>query len=128
MKQKVELLDILNKETIFDDYATITTIGNNGIQIEMKLENSTFLWKCYEKGIVIESRSDYIVVLTLKDNARTKGHIETEFGDIPLQCETMIYGMNDQYIEIKYNLIQNNEGQLFHFILKLDKEEYYGIH
>ncbi|MGM9947602.1 hypothetical protein [Floccifex sp.] len=112
MNLKVTLMDLIQKELIFDGWALIKKI-KNGISIEM----DTITWKVYEKGLIIESKSDYKVVLMLKDQSQTKGNIETEFGCLDLQCETSLYRINGNCIEIKYQLIQGNESQLFHFIV-----------
>lgn len=112
MNLKVTLMDSIQKNMIFDGWASIEKI-KNGASIKM----DTITWKVYEKGLVIESESDCKVVLMLKEHSKTKGHIETEFGCLDLQCETSLYRINGNCIEIKYRLIQGSESQLFHFTI-----------
>ena len=56
-----------------------------------------------------------------------KGHIETEFGKIELDCHTSHYDVNENCVEVKYSLIQGNEEQKFHFVLYINKEETYAV-
>lgn len=122
------MLDLLNNVTVFCDYAQIESLKNNGISILMESDNLKYNWKCYEKGLMIESISEYKVNLTLRNNNITQGHIETEYGIIYLQCKTSIYKMNEKCIEVKYDLIQGEDKQPFHFVLEISKEETYAIH
>lgn len=80
-----------------------------------------------EKGLVIRSESDVLVNLTLRLNSQTKGHIETEFGQIDLDCHTSHYDVDENHIEVKYSLIQGNEEQKFHFVLYINKEDTYAV-
>lgn len=128
MKIQVQLIDLLNNEIVYHGLAQTEDIKNNGLCIYMKNKKMSYIWKCYEKGLAIESISDYKVSLTLRENNVTKGHIETEYGIIYLQCKTSLYKMNEKCIEVKYDLIQGNETQPFHFVLNLNKEEIYAIH
>lgn len=127
MKIQIEMVDLINNVIVFQGMAKIDH-QKNGTIFLMKDKKLSYTWKCYEKGLVIESISDYKVNLTLKENAVTKGHIETEYGIIYLQCQTSIYKMNEKCIEVKYDLIQGDEKQPFHFILNINKEEKHAIH
>ena len=109
------MTDQIHNEMVFNGQAQIVPI-NNGYCIHMN-GNTDLKWKIYSKGMIIENDSDYRVVLTLKENSGTKGHIETEFGKIGLKCETSLYRINKNSIEIKYKLIQETDVQLFHFVL-----------
>ena len=86
-----------------------------------------FEWRIWKKGLVIRSESDVLVNLTLRLNSQTKGHIETEFGQIDLDCHTSHYDVDENHIEVKYSLIQGNEEQKFHFVLYINKEDTYAV-
>ena len=128
MNCSVQLSDLINNEIVFKGISTISSLKNNGLCIEMKRADSSYCWKCFEKGLIIESVSDYKVVMTLKENATTKSHIETEFGTIYLQYHTSLYKMNRNCIEVEYELVQEDESQKFHFLLEIYKEEEHAIH
>ncbi len=127
MKIQIEMVDLINDVIVFQGSAQMQE-EKNGQTIQMHSEELKYTWKCYEKGLVIESISEVRVNLTLKENALTKGHVETEYGIIDLQCKTSVYKIDEKCVEVKYDLIQGDEKQPFHFILNIYKEEGHAIH
>lgn len=127
MSIKVQLIDKISNQVIYAGKATIEQ-ENSMKKIMFKSDDHTYIWKIFENGLIIESLSEVHVILTLRENHRTKGHINSQFGQIDLQCETSIYKINKNYIEVVYELIQESDRQEFHFILNIFKEESYAIH
>lgn len=123
MENRVQLLDKSQNVIVFDGNALISKTKNNGFIVSMKSNQSQMNWKIYPTGLIIESIADYKVVLTLRPNSTTKGHIETEYGIIDLHCKTSLYKINENCIEVQYDLIQGNDIQVFHFKLNLYGEE-----
>ena len=101
--------------------------GNEGLLVSFNNDTHHFEWRIWKKGLVIRSESDIIVNLTLRLNSQTKGHIETEFGKIDLDCHTSHYDVDENCVEVKYSLIQGNEKQEFHFVLYINKEDTYAV-
>ena len=127
MIKKIRLIDMENQTILYDGLAHINPLKNNGIEYNFENEDRKYTWKVWEKGMVIRSEADYILELTLRFNCMTKGHVETEFGILDLQCKTSLYKIDKNCIEIQY-MLNNDEEQVFHFILEIDKEEHYVIH
>ena len=99
----------------------------NGFEIRFGNDAHTYSWKIYEKGLIIRSISEMEVVLTFRPNRKTKGHISSEYGTMDLNLETVFYKQTEDQIEVKYNLIQNEQKQTFHFTLTM-KEETGDVH
>lgn len=115
MNLNVQLIDVIQDEIIFDGIANVENC-KNGLKIEMK-NQSTITWKVYAKGIVIEIASDYKILLPLKENSCSKGHIDTEFGTMELKCDTNLYRIDENFIEVKYSLNPDDDSNSFHFKL-----------
>ena len=99
----------------------------NGKEIRFGNDDHTYSWKIYEKGLIIRSTSEIEVVLTCRPNRKTKGHISSEYGTMDLDVETVFYKKTEDHIEVKYDLIQNEQRQTFHFTLTM-KEETTDVH
>lgn len=128
MSIKVQLIDKQENTIVYQGSAQID-YDNNAIQnILFKSPDHAYCWKVYDKGLVIESISEVSVYLSLRENHNTKGHIDSEFGRIDLQCWTSLYTMNENYIEVIYDLIQDTQKQRFHFVLNIYKEDVHAIH
>lgn len=123
MKNRVQLFDKSQNIVVYDGNAEITRVKNNGFIVSMKSNQSQMNWKVYSTGLIIESIADYKVVLTLRPNATTKGHIETEYGIIDLHCKTSLYKINENCIDVQYNLVQGTDIQSFDFKLTFYGEE-----
>lgn len=127
MKCEIILEDKLNNQRIYEGDGNIHSISN-GIEILFADDVYSYHWKVYEKGLIITNQSEVLVRLTFKENKRTKGHIETEFGEIDLEVETLKYRHHHKSVEIRYDLVQNEQRQSFHFVLYLSEEDLNGIH
>lgn len=127
MSIKVRLVDKENDEIIYDGNAHIENEMNKKI-ITFGTSQHQFCWKIFDDGLVIESVSEVSVLLTLRKNRMTKGHIDSEFGRIDLKCWTSIYTMYENYIKVVYDLIQDNQRQTFNFELYIYKEDVHAIH
>ena len=127
MTNQVHLFDKISNQTLYKGEAKIDFSGNEGLLVSFNNDTHRFEWRIWKKGLVIRSESDVIVNLTLRLNSQTKGHIETEFGQIDLDCHTSHYDVDENHIEVKYSLIQGNEEQKFHFVLYINKEDTYAV-
>ncbi|MBP3853581.1 MAG: hypothetical protein J6D18_03325, partial [Erysipelotrichaceae bacterium] len=79
MNRLITLHDVLNRTIVYSGWARIEPIAN-GKMIEFEDETYQYCWKIYEKGMTLTSKSEMDVVLTFKDQTKTKGHIDSEFG------------------------------------------------
>lgn len=127
MTNQVHLFDKISNQTLYKGEAKIDFSGNEGLLVSFNNDTHHFEWRIWKKGLVIRSESDIIVNLTLRLNSQTKGHIETEFGKIDLDCHTSYYDVDENCVEVKYSLIQGNEKQEFHFVLYINKEDTYAV-
>lgn len=127
MNSKVELIDKSNNEVIYRGMATCTQ-EKSGWVYTFGPKDHTFIWKVYEKGLVIESLSEVHITLVLRHQKETTGHVEASFGRMDLQCHTSLYKINENCIEVIYQLIQGQDTQEFHFVLNILKEDNYAIH
>lgn len=123
---KVQLIEHREGVVHYQGDATMIPI-KNGIEIQFVDGAHMYSWKVYEQGVIIRSISDVEVILTCKPQRRTQGHIDTEYGRIDLEIETEIYHNKTNQIELKYDLIQNEQRQTFHFTLSM-KEETSDVH
>lgn len=120
MSTKISLMDCMNQELIFKG-TCIRKNEKNCIVYEFGNKNHMFVWKVYDKGLIIDSISEVRVHLVLIKDKKTKGYIETEFGNIDLECYTDVLKIENGQIEVKYSLVQEDE-QIFHFCLKEELE------
>ncbi|MDO4465959.1 MAG: DUF1934 domain-containing protein [Bacillota bacterium] len=120
MSTKVSLIDYLNNETVFKGNC-VRKSEKNCVTYEFGNKNHMFIWKVYEKGLIINSISEVKVHLVLIKEKKTKGYIETEFGNIDLECYTDVLNIEKNQIEVRYSLVQGDE-QIFHFCLKEELE------
>ncbi len=127
MSYFAKLENRITDDLLYEGIASVNLL-KNGMRIMFQDENYSYDWKIYEKGLVIRNVSEIEVVLTLRPSKTTRGHIETEFGEIELVCETLKYEWKDDVVEIRYDLVQGQDRQHFHFILYIYKEDEYGIH
>lgn len=127
MTNQVHLFDKISNQTLYKGEAIIDFCANEGLLVSFSNDIHRFEWRIWKKGLVIRSESDVLVNLTLRLNSQTKGHIETEFGQIDLDCHTSHYDVDENHIEVKYSLIQGNEEQKFHFVLYINKEDTYAV-
>ena len=127
MIKKITLIDVIQKEILFNGDVQIEPLKNEGTLYIFGNQERMYTWKVWKNGMIIKSEADYILELTLRLNNTTKGHIETEFGTIDLKCRTTLYKINENCIEVQY-MLNEDINQLFHFILEMDKEENYAIH
>lgn len=93
-----------------------------GFEVRFKDRTYSYCWKIYEKACTIQSSSEIDVFLTLKENHRTKGHIDSEYGRIPVECELIEYTVCKDEVEVMYDLIQGSARQRFHFILSIKED------
>lgn len=119
MNIQVKLKDHISHEIVYQGEAVLETNNSRGRHIKFKDEKNAFYWKIYEEALIIESISQVKVYLGLRLNRNTQGHIDTEFGRIDLVCHTLTYHNEKDRIEIKYEISQGNENQLFHFELEI---------
>ena len=99
----------------------------NGFEVYFKDDTYQYCWKVYENGCMIHSKSEIDVFLTCRENHQTKGHIDSEYGRIDLLCHTLKYELTENKVEVKYDLIQGQDRQAFHFILYI-KEDMTHVH
>lgn len=116
MSTNISLINCLENEKVY--YGKFSRKDEKNYTIyEFGNKNHMFVWKIYDKGIIIDSISDVKVHLVLIKEKKTKGYIETEFGNIDLQCYTDILKIENGSIEVRYSFVQEDE-QIFHFCLK----------
>lgn len=128
MKTKIQLIDKISNQVIFEGDALIESDLSKE-KLVFQDEERTYVWKVFEKGLIIETISEAYVHLTLRQDHSTKGHIHTDFGQIDLQCRTTLYKIDKNYVEVVYELLQGKDSQNFHFILyKMNEEELHEIH
>ena len=126
MNKLIELVDVFRNETIYKGIGICKDLKNHGREISFGTEGHNFIYKVWEKGCVIESKQECQVVLVLRDGFQTMGHIYSEFGQMDVKCMTTLYRVEENRIEVKYAL---GEDQFFHFKLYIhDEEEEYAIH
>ena len=111
MTNQVHLFDKISNQTLYKGEAIIDFCANEGLLVSFSNDTHRFDWRIWKKGL----------------NSQTKGHIETEFGQIDLDCHTSHYDVDENHIEVKYSLIQGNEEQKFHFVLYINKEDTYAV-
>ncbi len=128
MNTQIHLFDKISNQTIYKGVAHFTELKNDGYQLQFNQDEHKFTWNVYEGGLLIYSESQMLVKLALRPERKTKGHIETEFGIIDLECETNFFNTQPDCVEIEYTLLQGNEKQHFHFIMMIHKEGTYAIH
>lgn len=127
MNIKVQLVDKLNNQVIYYGVASVE-YENAKQKITFKDENYKYIWKIFESGLIIESISEVAVFLTLRKGHQTKGHIDSQFGQLDLNCFTSDYKINENCIEVAYQLIQGDEKQEFQFELNIFKEGQNAVH
>lgn len=123
MTFQVKLVESIENITYFEGVAKRKELKNGGFEFVFMNNEYQFSWKIYKQGLIIRSISDIKVHLTLKEKAQTRGHIDTEFGSIPIQCRTSIYKVCRDHIEVKYELLQEKQSQWFHFTLFIREGE-----
>ncbi len=128
MNTQIHLFDKISNQTIYKGVAHFKELKNDGYQIQFNKDEYKFTWNVYEGGLLIYSESQMLVKLPLRPERKTKGHIETEFGIIDLECETRFFNTQSDCVEIEYTLLQGDEKQHFHFIMMINKEGTYAIH
>lgn len=128
MKTKIQLIDKISNQVIYEGKALIESDLSKE-KLVFQDEERTYVWKVFEKGLIIETISEANVHLTLRQDHSTQGHICTDFGQIDLQCRTTLYKIDKNYVEVVYELLQGKDSQNFHFILyKMNEEELHEIH
>lgn len=128
MKTKIQLIDKISNQVIYEGKALIESDLSKE-KLVFQDEERTYVWKVFEKGLIIETISEANVHLTLRQDQSTQGHIRTDFGQIDLQCRTTLYKIDKNYVEVVYELLQGKDSQNFHFILyKMNEEELHEIH
>ncbi len=128
MKTKIQLIDKISNQVIYEGKALIESDLSKE-KLVFQDEERTYVWKVFEKGLIIETISEANVHLTLLQDHSTQGHIRTDFGQIDLQCRTTLYKIDKNYVEVVYELLQGKDSQNFHFILyKMNEEELHEIH
>lgn len=128
MKTKIQLIDKISNQVIYEGKALIESDLSKE-KLVFQDEERTYVWKVFEKGLIIETISKANVHLTLWQDHSTQGHIRTDFGQIDLQCRTTLYKIDKNYVEVVYELLQGKDSQNFHFILyKMNEEELHEIH
>lgn len=125
MEYLVKLVEHNENTTHFEGKAFRKELKNGGYEMIFSNEKYHFSWKIYKKGLIIQSDSDISVHLTLKERAQTKGHIDTEYGRIPITCQTSIYKIYENHIEVEYDLLQGSQSQNFHFTLTISEGEHH---
>ncbi len=128
MITQIHLFDKISNQTIYKGVAHINDLKNDGYQLQFNKDEHQFTWNIYKGGLLICSQSEMLVKLPLRLERKTKGHIETEFGVIDLECETKKYDTQPDCVEIEYTLLQGNDKQHFHFVMMINKEGTYAIH
>ena len=119
MIHTIRLWDRIENKQYCDESAEVF-YNKNSMQITVKSDPYIFIWKLYEKGLVVQSRSSVQVLITLKENTVTRGRIETEFGHIPLECCLFLYKIEKDYEKIKYEIKLGRHSQLFHFSMEIE--------
>lgn len=128
MKTKIQLIDKISNQVIYEGKALIESDLSKE-KLVFQDEERTYVWKVFEKGLIIETISEANVHLTLRQDHSTQGYIRTDFGQIDLQCRTTLYKIDKNYVEVVYELLQGKDSQNFHFILyKMNEEELHEIH
>ena len=123
---KIQLIDHLNQQILYQGKAEIE-YTNQGVRYRFANERFSFSWTAYKDTLIIDSISEVHVHLVLRSYKRTKGWIRTEFGEIDVSCFTHHYEMQDQRIEIQYELDMEKQSQRFEFVLEI-KEAEYAVH
>lgn len=124
---QVTLKDMNSLNVIYNGPADVELIPN-GRKITFKDNTYEYTWNVYEKGMVVRSRSEIDVNLTFKEETKTKGRIDSEFGRMDVHTHTQRYYQDETRVEIKYDLIQGEAIQAFHFILEIEQEILHEIH
>lgn len=126
MIKNVTLIDEQTHTILYRGRGQIDLLKNNGYEVQFGNDERQYVWKIWNNGLIIISKADYILELTLRLNARTKGHLETEFGRIDLHCKTSLYKINENCVEVRY-VMEEDGSQIFHFKLEVDKGDKYAI-
>lgn len=126
MSLQVELKDKKDHQIIYAGKAQYQMTSNGRIYT-FGSRDHTFVWKVYEDTLLIDSISQAHVHLVLRKEKKTKGWIETEFGRIDLDCMTIAYRVENERVEVQYELDMDSEKQIFHFQLKIKGADY-AIH
>ena len=127
MKVQITLKDMNSLNVIYNGPADVELIPN-GRKITFKDNTYEYTWNVYEKGMVVRSHSQIDVNLTFKEQTKTKGRIDSEFGRMDVHTQTQRYYQDETRVEIKYDLIQDQESQPFRFILEIEQEILHEIH
>ena len=129
MNKLIKLVDVMSNETLYQGSGTCKSLKNGGREICFGTNGHQYVYKTWPKGCIIESKQECQVVLSLRLHAKTVGHIYSEFGQMDVNCQTTIYTVEEDKIEVRYALVQGKEHQFFHFKLYIEnEEEEYAIH
>ncbi len=124
MSAYIQLLEPFTQTIYFEGRGEVF-YKKNGFEVYFKDDRYQYTWKVYPKGCMIHSKSELDVFLTCKENHQTQGHIDSEYGRIDVLCYTKKYEVKENEVEIKYDLIQGQEVQSFHFILYIKEDTSY---
>lgn len=123
---QIQLIDNLNHQILYKGKADIE-YTDQGVHYCFANEMYSFSWKVYKDTLIIDSISEVHVHLILRLHKKTKGWIRTEFGEIDVSCFVHSYKVQDQRIEIQYELDMEKQNQIFDFALEI-KEAEYAVH
>ena len=123
----ITLINLNENQVIYKGQGEIENISN-GRKISFKDDTHTYTWNIYDKGMTLRSLSEVDVHLTFRENAKTKGHIESPYGIMDVSCQTYIYKPQLNRVELQYDLIMDQNIQPFHFILEIEQEILHEIH
>lgn len=124
---QLKLTNLTEKEIIYQGVAKMETIPN-GRKFQFGDGIYQYTWQVYDKGMTLHSHSQVDVHLTFKEQAKTKGHIQSEFGRLDVQCLTHIYRPGYNRVELEYDLLMDQSEQHFHFVLEIEQESLHEIH
>lgn len=122
MSCRIRLYDQINQNMIYKGYAS-SQPSQNKVVLTFGDEEHSFIWKIYHSALIIESISDIHVFLILKENVRTAGHIDSEFGRIDIQCETSQLSIKNHSVKVKYAIVNGEDKQDFMFTMMIDEGE-----
>ena len=72
MKTKIQLIDKISNQVIYEGKALIESDLSKE-KLVFQDEERTYVWKVFEKGLIIETISEANVHLTLRQDHSTKG-------------------------------------------------------
>lgn len=121
MSVYIKLLEPMSQTIHFQGKGQILH-KENGFELMFSDEKYAYSWKVYPQGCMIHSKSELDVFLTCKENHKTQGHIDSEYGRIDLLCYTKKYEVRENEVEIEYDLIQDGHIQSFHFVLYIEED------